>query len=86
MFKTLFKNFISWLAKQKNLFYVGLLVFVLTMYYMPYFTNNTVSGSFDGNIQNKLVWSVKNECYFVRPLNRTDVILVRVIDCDKGNK
>jgi hypothetical protein len=48
--------------------------------------NKPVSGEFDGSIQNKLVWSVKNECYFVRPLNQTDVLLVRVTDCDKGSK
>ena len=82
----MFKMFTSWLEKQKNLFYVAVLVFVLTMYYMPYFMNKPVSGEFDGSIQNKLVWSVKNECYFVRPLNQTDVLLVRVTDCDKGSK
>jgi hypothetical protein len=82
----MFKKFATWLEKQKNLFYVAVLVFVLTMYYMPYFMNKPVSGEFDGSIQNKLVWSVKNECYFVRPLNQTDVLLVRVTDCDKGSK
>lgn len=82
----MFKKFTVWLEKQKNLFYVAVLVFVLTMYYMPYFMNKPVSGEFDGSIQNKLVWSVKNECYFVRPLNQTDVLLVRVTDCDKGSK
>ena len=82
----MFKKFAIWLEKQKNLFYVAVLVFVLTMYYMPYFMNKPVSGEFDGSIQNKLVWSVKNECYFVRPLNQTDVLLVRVTDCDKGSK
>jgi hypothetical protein len=82
----MFKKFAAWLEKQKNLFYVAVLVFVLTMYYMPYFMNKPVSGEFDGSIQNKLVWSVKNECYFVRPLNQTDVLLVRVTDCDKGSK
>ncbi len=82
----MFKRFMGWLEKQKNLFYVAVLVFVLTMYYMPYFMNKPVSGEFDGSIQNKLVWSVKNECYFVRPLNQTDVLLVRVTDCDKGSK
>ena len=35
------------------------------------------------HIQNKLVWSVKGECFFVRPLNQTDTLLVRVKDCDK---
>ena len=46
--------------------------------------NTPVNGNFDGGIQNKLVWSVKGECFFVRPLNQTDTLLVRVKDCDKG--
>jgi hypothetical protein len=45
--------------------------------------NKPVNGDFDGGIQNKLVWSVKGECFFARPLNQTDTLLVRVKDCDK---
>ena len=82
----MYKKLCDWFTKNKNIFYVALLVFVLTMYYMPYFMNKPFSGEFDGSIQNKLVWSVKGECYFVRPLNQTDTLLVRVNDCDKGNK
>jgi hypothetical protein len=48
------------------------------------FMNLPVNGNFDGGIQNKLVWSVKGECFFVRPLNQTDTLLVRVKDCDKS--
>ncbi len=36
------------------------------------------------SLKNKLVWSVKGECFFVRPLNQTDTLLVRVKDCDKS--
>ena len=79
----MYKKLSDWLVKNKNLFYVALLVFVLTMYYMPYFMNRPVDGNFDGCIQNRLVWSVKGECYFVRPLNQTDTLLVRVTDCDR---
>jgi hypothetical protein len=43
--------------------------------------------SFNENtIQNKLVWSVKNECYFVRPYSADVVYLIRVQDCDKSEK
>ena len=79
----MYNSLIEWLSKNKNIFYVALLVFVLTMYYMPYFMNRPVDGNFDGSIQNRLVWSVKGECYFVRPLNQTDTLLVRVNDCDR---
>jgi hypothetical protein len=34
-------------------------------------------------IQNHLVWSVKGECYFVRPHNDYTNYLVRTEDCDK---
>jgi hypothetical protein len=77
---------IKWYESNKNTLYFGLLVFILSMYYAPYFMNKPFNGEFDGSIQNKLVWSVKGECYFVRPLNQTDTLLVRVNDCDKGNK
>jgi hypothetical protein len=40
---------------------------------------------FKGGIQNHLVWSVKGECYFVKPKTLTDVRLVRVEDCDRTN-
>jgi len=38
-----------------------------------------------GGIQNHLVWDIRGECYFVRPATNT-VYLIRVQDCDKGNK
>ena len=79
----MFSKLSNWYQKNKNTFLVIILVFVLTMYYMPYFMNRPVTGKFDDSIQNRLVWSVKSECYFVRPLNQTDVLLVRVTDCDK---
>lgn len=81
-----FKIFTNWFEKFKVTVLLCLLVFVLTIYYIPYFLNRPVEGDFDGSIQNKLVWSVKGDCYFVRPLNQTDALLVRVKDCDKGNK
>jgi len=79
----MFSKLNIWYQNHKNTFLIAILVFVLTMYYMPYFMNRPVTGKFDDSIQNRLVWSVKSECYFVRPLNQTDVLLVRVTDCDK---
>lgn len=34
-------------------------------------------------IQNHLVWSIKGECYFVRPSTDPAVNLIRVADCDR---
>ena len=36
-----------------------------------------------GSIQHHLVWSIKGECYFVRPYSTETVYLIRVQDCDK---
>jgi hypothetical protein len=37
----------------------------------------------EGSIQHHLVWSIKGECYFVRPYSTETVYLIRVQDCDK---
>jgi hypothetical protein len=47
-------------------------------------TTNTVEyKDFKDGIQNHLVWSIKGECFFVRPQTELTVHLVRVADCDK---
>jgi hypothetical protein len=38
---------------------------------------------FKDGIQNHLVWSIKGECFFVRPDTDVTVYLIRVNDCDK---
>lgn len=81
----MFKKVKDWFEKNKSIFLICIIVFGVTFYYTPYFMNKPVNGDFDGGIQNKLVWSVKGECYFVRPLNQTDTLLVRVKDCDRGD-
>lgn len=81
----MFKRVKDWFEKNKSVFLICIIVFGVTFYYTPYFMNKPVAGEFEGSIQNKLVWSVKGECYFVRPLNQTDTLLVRVKDCDKGD-
>lgn len=79
----MFSKLKTWFENNKSVFLICIIVFGVTFYYTPYFMNRVVDGNFDGSIQNKLVWSVKGECYFVRPLNQTDTLLVRVKDCDK---
>jgi len=38
---------------------------------------------FKDGIQNHLVWSIKGECFFVRPHAEKTVYLIRVEDCDR---
>ena len=45
-------------------------------------TNEKLKDFKDG-IQNHLTWSIKGECFFVRPNDEVTVYLVRVPDCDK---
>ena len=62
---------------------LSLIVIANVGYYLLPKTNFT--GDFKDGIQNRLLWSVKGECYFSKPLNQTDVLLVRVSDCDNVN-
>ena len=39
----------------------------------------------EGSIQHHLVWSIKGECFFVRPHSDETVYLIRVKDCDKSD-
>lgn len=79
-----FKWLKAWYEGNKTTIFISFIVFVLTIHYAPYFLNRNFEGNFEGSIHNKLVWSVKGECYFVRPISQTDTILVRVKDCDKA--
>jgi hypothetical protein len=38
---------------------------------------------FKDGVQNHLVWSVKGECFFVKPYTDNMINLIRVQDCDK---
>jgi hypothetical protein len=44
---------------------------------------NPVLKDYKDGIQNHLTWSIKGECFFVRPNDEVTVYLVRVPDCDK---
>jgi len=62
-------------------FIVGTFIFAGVAFVME----NPVLPEYKGGIQNRLVWNIKGECYFVRPATNT-VYLIRVEDCDKGTK
>jgi hypothetical protein len=38
---------------------------------------------FKDGVQNHLLWSIKGECFFVKPQTEKTVYLVRVEDCDR---
>jgi hypothetical protein len=81
--------FNSLLEKIKKLHWgiisLGVLVILLGLSFLVNLIGNPPLTEFKGGIQNHLVWSNKGECYFVRPATNT-VYLIRVEDCDKGNK
>ena len=79
----MFKSLINWLSNKKSLMIFGTFVFLVTIILMPYVQNRMLAESVEGDIKNRLVWAVKGECYFVKPINSTENILVRVTDCDK---
>jgi len=44
---------------------------------------NIVLKDYKDGVQNHLVWSLKGQCYFVRPNDDVTVYLVPVPDCDR---
>jgi len=54
----------------------------VAFYVRPTPTPDTLKDFKDG-IQNHLVWSIKGECFFVRPHAEQTVYLIRVADCDR---
>jgi len=75
-----FKNNISNLIGY--ILAILLIVYTVVFYVKPTPTPDTLKDFKDG-IQNHLVWSIKGECFFVRPHAETTVYLIRVADCDR---
>jgi membrane-associated phospholipid phosphatase len=61
---------------------IVVIVVVVLFFPMPPKVNPVLKDFKDG-IQNHLTWSIKGECFFVRPNDDVTVYLVRVPDCDK---
>jgi hypothetical protein len=82
----MFKKFYDWFLENVGSWLIT--IFILTSIVVVYqsfsHTPNTVEyKDFKDGIQNHLVWSIKGECFFVRPQTELTVHLVRVADCDK---
>ena len=76
-----FKNNISNLIGY--ILAILLIVYTVVAFYVkPTPTPDTLKDFKDG-IQNHLVWSIKGECFFVRPHAEQTVYLIRVADCDR---
>ena len=66
--------------------YTVLVLLIYWFFVTPMFwsskTNEKLKDFKDG-IQNHLTWSIKGECFFVRPDTDVTMYLIRVVDCDK---
>jgi hypothetical protein len=85
MLSKLYNGIGTWFVTNAFFIFVLSLIVIANVgyYLMP---KTSFNGEFKDGIQNHLLWSVKGECYFSKPLNQTDVLLVRVNDCDKVSK
>jgi hypothetical protein len=77
----------GWLKEKlwdilKCILVLALVASTVAYYVRPTPTPDTLKDFKDG-IQNHLVWSIKGECFFVRPHAETTVYLIRVADCDR---
>jgi hypothetical protein len=73
--------------KQHAMKAVEVIIIIALAYYFfimaPPSKEPPVLKDFKDGIQNHLVWSIKGECFFVRPHTETTVFLIRVADCDR---
>jgi hypothetical protein len=67
----------------KNWLILVLGIFVSLNYYVDNYLVPPDVKDFKDGVQNHLIWSIKGECYFVRPETEKTVYLIRVVDCDK---
>lgn len=82
----MFKKFYDWFLINVGSWIITLfavMVIVLGYQALTYSPNTVEYKDFKDGIQNHLVWSIKGECFFVRPQTELTVHLVRVADCDK---
>lgn len=76
VFKFVKQNYKNWLI-------LALGIVVGLNYYVDNYLVPPDVKDFKDGVQNHLIWSIKGECYFVRPESEKTVFLIRVVDCDK---
>jgi hypothetical protein len=80
------KRIIDWL-KDNFWYMVSYLIFMgcffVAMAYVAKEYQPKELKDYKDGVQNHLVWSIKGECFFVRPHTETTVYLIRVVDCDR---
>ena len=79
------KNVFEWL-KDNFWYMISYLSFMVSFFLILAFIAKQESQElkdYKDGIQNHLVWSIKGECFFVRPHAEQTVYLIRVADCDK---
>lgn len=80
------KNLIAWF-KDNFWFMISYLVFMGCFFVAMAFVAKQYQPKelkdYKDGVQNHLVWSIKGECFFVRPHTETTVYLIRVVDCDR---
>jgi len=81
--------FTNFLDKIKSFnfagYFIGIIIGSFVIAGVAFFVESPPLPEYKDGIQNRLVWNIKGECYFVRPATNT-VYLIRVQDCDKGSK
>lgn len=80
------KRVLDWI-KDNFWYMIGYLIFMgcffLVMAYVAKEYQPKELKDYKDGVQNHLVWSIKGECFFVRPHAETTVYLIRVADCDR---
>lgn len=79
----MFNKIYAWVGKNVFTVITTIIIIFVGVFEYQKFTNPPELEQFSGSIQNHLVWSIKGECYFVRPHTTNTTYLIRVQDCDK---
>ena len=76
---------LQWLKEYGlySLMVLCIAAFIIANAILPEKSVNTPLKEYKDGIQNRLIWNIKGECYFVRPNDDITVYLVRVQDCDR---
>ena len=79
-------KFLEFMGKHGSKIIDGVIIIALVYYFFFMAAapkENAALKEYKDGIQNHLTWSLKGECYFVRPNDDVTVYLIRVADCDK---